>query len=48
LASKNIAFHQFKDQVIFHKDEIVKADKKAVFNTSHDSISLEKITKYLN
>ncbi|WP_374450849.1 deoxyribodipyrimidine photo-lyase [Cloacibacterium normanense] len=28
LASKNIAFHQFKDQVIFHKDEIVKADKK--------------------
>ena len=26
--SKNIAFHQFKDQVIFHKDEIVKADKK--------------------
>jgi len=28
LASKNINFHQFKDQVIFHKDEIVKADKK--------------------
>ena len=28
LASKNIDFHQFKDQVIFHKDEIVKADKK--------------------
>ena len=28
LASKNIAFHQFKDQVNFHKDEIVKADKK--------------------
>ena len=28
LASKNIAFHSFKDQVIFHKDEIVKADKK--------------------
>ena len=28
LASKNIAFHQFKDQVIFHKGEIVKADKK--------------------
>ena len=28
LASKNIAFHPFKDQVIFHKDEIVKADKK--------------------
>ncbi len=28
LASKNITFHQFKDQVIFHKDEIVKADKK--------------------
>lgn len=28
LASKNIAFHKFKDQVIFHKDEIVKADKK--------------------
>lgn len=28
LALKNIAFHQFKDQVIFHKDEIVKADKK--------------------
>ena len=28
LNSKNIAFHQFKDQVIFHKDEIVKADKK--------------------
>ncbi|MPL55332.1 Deoxyribodipyrimidine photo-lyase [bioreactor metagenome] len=28
LASKNIAFHQFKDQVIFHQDEIVKADKK--------------------
>ncbi len=28
LASKNIAFHQFKDQVIFHKDEVVKADKK--------------------
>ena len=28
LASKNIALHQFKDQVIFHKDEIVKADKK--------------------
>ena len=28
LASKNIVFHQFKDQVIFHKDEIVKADKK--------------------
>ena len=28
LASKNIAFHQFKDQVIFHNDEIVKADKK--------------------
>lgn len=27
LASKNIAFHSFKDQVIFHKDEIVKADK---------------------
>ena len=28
LASKNINFHKFKDQVIFHKDEIVKADKK--------------------
>ena len=28
LASKNINFHQFKDQVIFHKDEIVKADEK--------------------
>lgn len=28
LASKDIAFHSFKDQVIFHKDEIVKADKK--------------------
>ena len=28
LASKNIAFHSLKDQVIFHKDEIVKADKK--------------------
>ena len=28
LASKNINFHQFKDQVIFHKGEIVKADKK--------------------
>lgn len=28
LASKNIAFHSFKDQIIFHKDEIVKADKK--------------------
>lgn len=28
LASKNIAFQSFKDQVIFHKDEIVKADKK--------------------
>ena len=28
LASKNIAFHKFKDQVIFHRDEIVKADKK--------------------
>jgi deoxyribodipyrimidine photo-lyase len=28
LASKNINFHQFKDQVIFHKDDIVKADKK--------------------
>lgn len=28
LASKNIAFYPFKDQVIFHKDEIVKADKK--------------------
>jgi deoxyribodipyrimidine photo-lyase len=27
LASKNIAFHQFKDQVIFHKDEIVKPIK---------------------
>ena len=28
LASKNIAFYPFKNQVIFHKDEIVKADKK--------------------
>ncbi|GGP01072.1 deoxyribodipyrimidine photo-lyase [Cloacibacterium rupense] len=28
LASKNINFHQFKDQVIFQKDEIVKADGK--------------------
>ena len=28
LASKNINFHKFKDQVIIHKDEIVKADKK--------------------
>ena len=27
---------------------ILIKDKKAVFNTSHDSISLEKITKYLN
>lgn len=28
LATKNINFHQFKDQVIFQKDEIVKADGK--------------------
>ena len=28
LASKNINFYQFKDQVIFQKDEIVKADGK--------------------
>lgn len=28
LASKNVNFHHFKDQVIFQKDEIVKADGK--------------------
>ena len=28
LASKNINFYQFKDQVIFQKDEITKADGK--------------------
>ena len=28
LATKNIAFHSFKDQVIFERNEIVKADGK--------------------
>ena len=46
LASKNIAFHQFKDQVIFHKDEIVKADKKPyTVNTPYSKLWLNEFQK---
>lgn len=46
LASKNINFHQFKDQVIFHKDEIVKADKKPyTVYTPYSKLWLNEIQK---
>ena len=46
LASKNINFHQFKDQVIFHKDEIVKADKKPyTIYTTYSKLWLNEFQK---
>jgi deoxyribodipyrimidine photo-lyase len=47
LASKNINFHQFKDQVIFHKDEIVKADKKPyTVYTPYSKLWLNEFQKF--
>ena len=47
LNSKNIAFHQFKDQVIFHKDEIVKADKKPyTVYTPYSKLWLNEFQKF--
>ena len=47
LASKNIAFHSFKDQVIFHKDEIVKADKKPyTVYTPYSKLWLNEFQKF--
>lgn len=47
LASKNISFHQFKDQVIFHKDEIVKADKKPyTVYTPYSKLWLNEFQKF--
>ena len=46
--SRELSVLERKGLISNHHSYILIKDKKAVFNTSHDSISLEKITKYLN